>query len=432
MSGLSSQSAPRRAAVVFIFVTVVLDMLAFGVAMPVLPLIVKEFECGDSARAATVIGLFGTTFAAMQFLFAPFLGALSDRYGRRPAILISNLGLGLDYVLMALAPSLQWLFVGRMISGICAASFSIPMAYIADVTPPEKRAASFGLLGGAFGLGFIIGPAFGGILGSFDPRLPFWVAALCSLANAAYGLIILPESLPPERRAKFEWRRANPAGALGLLARSTPVMGIAAVMFLSSVAHEALPSMWVLYTDYRYHWDPTTVGLTLAAVGLASAIVQAGLVGTIVGRLGERRSLIVGLTLGTIGFAIYGLAPTGLLFCVGIPVVGGWGISWPSAQALLSRQMDPSEQGRLQGAVAALQGIAHMIGPTLFTAVFAASIGRSDWEIPGSPYLLAAAFLATSGALAFRVVRPGPSSPPVDGSTIDTEMASSEDPVYER
>jgi DHA1 family tetracycline resistance protein-like MFS transporter len=316
-----------------------------------------------------------------------------------------------------------------LISGICAASFSIPMAYIADVTPPEKRAASFGLLGGAFGLGFIIGPAFGGVLGSFNPRLPFWVAALCSLANATYGLFILPESLPRERRSGFEWRRANPAGALGLLTRSAPVMGIAAVMFLSSVAHEALPSMWVLYTNYRYQWNATTVGLTLAAVGLTSAVVQAGLVGTIVGRLGERRSLMTGLTLGAIGFAIYGLAPKGWLFCLGIPVVGLWGISWPSAQALLSRQMDPSEQGRMQGAVAALQGIAHMIGPTLFTGVFAASIGRSDWELPGSPYLLAAAFLATSASLAWRVVRPVPGAPPIDDSTVD-EVDSPEDAAY--
>jgi MFS transporter, DHA1 family, tetracycline resistance protein len=411
MNAYSSQPGAQRAALTFIFVTVMLDMLAFGVAMPVLPLIVKEFEGNDSAKAATIVGLFGTTFAAMQFLCAPLLGALSDRFGRRPAILISNLGLGLDYVLMALAPSVRWLFVGRTISGICAASFSIPMAYVSDVTPPEQRAAKFGLLGGAFGLGFIIGPAFGGMLGTIDPRLPFWVAAILSIANAAYGLFILPESLPPERRSGFEWRRANPVGAINLLARNRRVTGIAAVMFLSSVAHEVLPSMWVLYTDYRYHWDATTVGLTLAGVGLGSAIVQAGLVGTVVRRLGERRSLLFGLSMGTVGFLVYGMASKGIFFCAGIPLVALWGLSWPSAQALLTSEIPPSEQGRLQGAVAAVQGVAHMIGPSLFTACFAAAIGSGSIEFPGAPYVLASGFLASAVLLAWAVAQPGPTLP---------------------
>jgi len=300
----ASAGTPRKAALAFIFVTVVLDMLALGITVPVLPKLVLGFEGGDSARAAHIVGLFGTLFAAMQFLFAPLLGAVSDRFGRRPAILLSNFALGADYVLMALAPTVSWLFLGRTISGICAASFSVPSAYIADVTPPEKRAAGFGFLGAAFGLGFVIGPAFGGLLGSIDARLPFWVAAGLSLANAAYGFFVLPESLPAEKRGAFSWRRANPVGSLGMLRKYPLVLGVAAVAFFSYLSHEVLPSMWVLYTDYRYHWSQRTVGLTLALVGVFSAVVQGGLVRTGVARLGERRALIFGLVCGAIGFAI--------------------------------------------------------------------------------------------------------------------------------
>ncbi len=396
----------RRAALAFIFVTVVLDMLALGIIVPVLPKLVLQLEGGDSAHAATVFGLFGTTFAAMQFLFAPLLGALSDRFGRRPLVLLSNFGLGADYLVMALAPSVGWLLAGRILSGVCSASFSIPGAYIADVSPPERRAAGFGLLSAAFGLGFVIGPAFGGLLGSVDPRLPFWAASALSFANALYGLLILPESLPPERRAAFAWRRANPVGALRMLREHGHVLGIAGVMFLSAIAHEVQPSMWVLYTDYRYGWDARTVGLTLAAVGVLSAVVGAGLVGHVVARLGERRSLLLGLGFGASGFAIYGLAPTGVLFCAAIPLVALWGLSNPAAQAIMTREMDLSEQGRLQGAISGLQGIAHMIGPALFTASFAASIGAAHaWQLPGMPFLLASLLLASGLAVAARVAR---------------------------
>jgi len=403
----TAEPAPlRRAALAFIFVTVVLDMLALGIIVPVLPKLVLQLEGGDSAHAATIFGLFGTAFAAMQFLFAPLLGALSDRFGRRPLVLLSNFGLGADYLVMALAPSVGWLLAGRILSGICSASFSIPGAYIADVSPPEKRAAGFGLLSAAFGLGFVVGPAFGGLLGSVDPRLPFWAASALSFANALYGLLILPESLAPGRRSAFAWRRANPVGALRLLREHGRVLGIAGVVFLSAVAHEVQPSMWVLYTDYRYGWDARTVGLTLAAVGVLSAVVGAGLVGRVVARLGERRSLLLGLGFGASGFASYGLAPTGALFCAAIPLVSLWGLSNPAAQSLMTREMDPSEQGRLQGAISGLQGIAHMIGPALFTASFAASIGSAHtWQMPGMPFLLASLLLVAGLALAARVTR---------------------------
>jgi MFS transporter, DHA1 family, tetracycline resistance protein len=396
----------RRATLAFIFVTVALDMLALGIIVPVLPKLVLEFEGGDSARAATIYGLFGTIFAAMQFACAPTLGALSDRFGRRPVILLSNLGLGLDYVVMALAPSLAWLFVGRTISGICSASISIPGAYIADVTPEERRAASFGLLSAAFGVGFIIGPAVGGLAGSVNPRLPFWIAAVLSIANFCYGFFVLPESLPPERRAPFTWIRANPLGALALLRQHAQLLGLAAVAFLSYWAHEALPSTFVLYTDHRFGWTPEMVGMVLAAFGVGSVLVQGGLVRPVVARMGERRSLLLGIAFGFGGFLVHGLAPTGALFCLGVPLVSLWGFWGPAAQGIMTRRVDASDQGRLQGALAGLRGVGGLVGPGLFTGVFAAAVsgGRSP-ALSGAPYLLAGGMLALAFGIAWRVTQ---------------------------
>lgn len=398
----------RSAAVVFIFITVVLDMLALGLIVPVLPKLVVEFMAGDTAGAARIYGAFGTAWAAMQLVFSPLLGALSDRFGRRPVILISLTGLGLDYVLMALAPSLAWLFVGRVISGITAATFATAGAYIADVTPPEKRAAGFGLLGAAFGLGFVLGPAIGGLLGSVGPRLPFWAAAGLTLANALYGAFVLPESLPRERRAKFEWRRANPIGSLRLLASHRQLLGLGVVAFLFSVAHDVQPSTFVLYTTYRYAWDAATIGLTLAAVGVFGAIVSGGLVGVVVTRVGERATLLAGLAFGVAGFATYGLAPTGAIFWLGLPLVSFWGLSGPAMQGLMTRHVAPSEQGQLQGARSSLMGIAGLIAPALFTQTFAAFIStQSAWHLPGAPFLLAASLLFAALVVAWRVTRPG-------------------------
>jgi DHA1 family tetracycline resistance protein-like MFS transporter len=397
---------PRQAALVFIFITVLLDMLALGMIIPVLPQLVVGFLAGDTARGAEIYGIFGTVWALMQFLFSPLLGALSDRFGRRPVILLSNLGMGLDYIVMAWAPSLGWLFLGRIISGITASSISTAYAYIADVTPPEKRAGSFGLLGAAFGVGFVLGPAIGGLLGEYGPRLPFWFAAAFSLANFLYGLLVLPESLPQERRARFSWRRANPIGSLVLLRSHPELLGLASVQFLAQLAHVALPSVFVLYANYRYGWGQRAVGLTLAGVGICSMIVQAGLVRPIVARFGERRALLIGLLAGAAGFAIYGLADNGLLFCLGIPVMSFWGLATPAAQALMTRRVAPSEQGQLQGANSSLTGIAGLIGPGLFTLTFSAFIGPArGWHLPGAPFLLAALLLAASAALARRVTR---------------------------
>jgi len=403
MNAPGPEGGRRRAALAFIFVTIVLDMFALGMIIPVLPHLIEDFLGGDTAGAAKVYGVFGTVWALMQFLSMPVVGALSDRFGRRRVVLLSNLGLGLDYVLMALAPNLWWLFVGRVISGMTAASVSTGMAYIADVTPPEKRSTAFGKVGVAFGLGFVLGPALGGLLGSVDPRLPFWVAAALSLANAAYGYFILPESLPPERRREFQWRRANPVGSLALLRRHPELSGLAGVVLLSNLAHVALPATFVLYAAYRYGWQERDVGLVMAGVGICSALVQGALVGPTVRRFGERRALLVGLACGAVGFLGYGLAPTGLLFLAAVPVVALWGLASPAAQGIMSRHIGPMEQGALQGATGSLMGIATMIGPGLFAGIFAYSIGAGTrWHAPGAAFVLASLLLAAAALLAVR------------------------------
>ncbi len=300
--------APRRAAFIFVFITVLLDMLALGVVIPVLPKLVVDFLAGDTVRAAEIYGIFGTVWALMQFVCSPIHGALSDRFGRRPVILISNFGLGLDYILMALAPNLWWLFVGRVISGICAASIGTAYAYIADVSEPEQRSARFGMLGVAFGAGFVFGPALGGLAGGIDPHLPFWIAAVLSLGNALYGFLVLPESLPPERRAAFAWRRANPLGAFRLLRSHSRLMGLASVNFLGNLAHASLPAIGVLYMMFRYGSDERTVGFTMAGVGLCAMVVQGVLIRPVIARIGERGALMAGLAFGVAGFAAFGLA----------------------------------------------------------------------------------------------------------------------------
>ena len=395
-----TSAAPGRAAFAFIFVTVMLDMLALGVMIPVLPKLIVQFQAGDVVSASTVVGVFTFAWAAMQFLFQPVLGAMSDRFGRRPVVLLSNLGLGLDYLLMAIAPNLWWLFVGRLISGFAAASFSTASAYIADITEPEGRAARYGMLGAAFGLGFVIGPAVGGWFGAIDLRLPFWIAAGLSLLNFAYGFFVLPESLPVEKRMpRVVWKSANMGGALTLL-RSTPVLrALGLSMFLYYLAHESLPAIFVLYTGYRYGWDAAMVGSALAAFGVASTIVSGGVVRPTVKRIGEWRALAIGLVCGTLCFVIYGLAPTGAWFLLGIPFGALWGLAGPAEQALMTAEVDPTSQGQLQGALGAARGVAGMISPILFAQVFGWSVAGGFFS--GSAFILAAIFLAASLAVAW-------------------------------
>ena len=402
----ATEPARGGAAVAFIFITILLDMLALGLIMPILPKLVESFVDNDTARAARIFGVFGTAWALMQFVFSPILGSLSDRFGRRPVVLLSNFGLGLDYVLMALAPSLIWLFVGRVISGITSASVSTAFAYIADITPAERRAAVFGKVGAAFGAGFIIGPAIGGLLGSFDPRLPFWVAAGLSFANTVYGFLILPESLPQDRRAAFRWKSANPIGALHLL-RSDPVLtGLSVVNFFTQLAHVVLPSTFVLYATYRYGWDSTTVGITLAMVGICAMAVQGAGIGPIVRLFGERLSLLLGLVCGAAGFFIFAIAPTGPLSWLGIPVMSLWGVSGAAIQALMTRQVALDQQGQLQGAMASVQSVSQLLGPFLFTLTFAYFIGgQAPIKLPGAPFFLASLLVLLGLGIAMRTLR---------------------------
>lgn len=404
--GVPSPQAPRRGAVAFIFVTILLDMLALGLIMPILPKLIESFVANDTAQAARIFGLFGTAWALMQFVFSPVLGSLSDRFGRRPVILLSNFGLAADYVLMAMAPSLAWLFIGRLISGITSASISTAFAYIADLTPPERRAAIFGRMGAAFGAGFVLGPATGGLLGDIDPRLPFWAAAGLSFVNAVYGLLVLPESLGHERRSPFRWRTANPLGALQLLRSDRMLAGLSMVNFITQLAHVVLPSTFVLYATYRYGWDTRTVGLTLAIVGVCAMVVQGGAVGWIVRSLGERGALLLGLCSGTLGFLIFGLAPTGMLSWLGIPAMALWGVSGAAIQALMTRLVPADRQGQLQGATSSVQSMAQLAGPFLFTLTFAYFIGvTAPVHLPGAPFLLASMLLVVALAIALRTIR---------------------------
>lgn len=401
-SSIAPPTAPRgrRAAAAFIFLTVTLDMLALGMIAPVLPRLIESFMNGNAANAAQMLGLFGTVFAGMQFFFSPILGSLSDRFGRRPIVLLSNFGLGFDYILMAWAPVLGWLFVGRVISGLTASSIPTAMAYMADVTPHERRAAAFGMLSAAFGLGFVLGPAVGGILGNINPRLPFWVAACLSLLNGLYGIFVLPESLSTENRTVFSWRRANPVGSLALLRRHSMLL-ISGVLLLAYVAQQSLMNVYVIYADYRYGWTDRTVGLSLAVIGICSALYGGLLVKPIVARIGELRTITIGLIGGAIGYSMFGLSKTGLFFWLGIPLLNMMSLTWPSAQGILSRETSPSEQGQLQGAINSLRGIAGLVGPGLFTYVFSKSIGNhAIIHSPGMPFYTAAAMLLLALLLA--------------------------------
>jgi MFS transporter, DHA1 family, tetracycline resistance protein len=396
----------RKAALLFILVTVALDMIALGIIIPVLPELILRFLGGSASRAAAWLGIFGTVFALMQFIFSPVLGVLSDRIGRRPVILLSNVGLGLDYLVMAMAPTIGWLFLGRVISGITAASITTAMAYISDVVVPEKRAGAFGMIGAAFGLGFIVGPALGGWLGAIDARLPFWVAGGLSLLNAAYGFFVLPESLGIERRKAFSLRRANPVGSLVRLRSHPELFRLSIIQFIGYTAHEVV-QIYVLYAIFRYAWQEKTVGLSLAFVGVCTVLISGGMVRPLVARIGERRTLYLGQFLGAVGMALMGWAGSGFAFMVGVVVMSMWALSGPAAQGMMTHRVGPSEQGELQGAISSMRAIAMLIGPGLFSFVFAWFINpKNGWTLPGAPWYLAAAMLFVAMAMAFTVEQP--------------------------
>ncbi|MCB0082642.1 MAG: TCR/Tet family MFS transporter [Caldilineaceae bacterium] len=396
----------REAKLGFIFVTLLLDILGLGLIIPVLPKLIESFTNNNVESASTVYGIMIAVYALMQFIFAPILGSLSDQYGRRPVILISLLGSGLDYLLLAFAPSLSWLFVGRVISGVTAANITTASAYIVDVSAPEDRAKNFGILGVAFGLGFIIGPAIGGLLGDVKLHLPFLVVAGITLLNWLYGYFVLPESLKPENRRPFSWRRANPIGSLSGLGRYPIVLALVSTIVLASMAQNALQSTWVLYTDFRYNWGPRDVGLSLAVVGLSAAIVQGGLIGKIVGFLGERKALLVGLSISVVSFILYGLASAGWMLYV-IPFLGALGsISGPSAQSIITQNVADNEQGAIQGALTSLNSLTGVIAPLIATNVFRYFISdAAPVTIPGAAFFIGAFFLVIALALAARTFR---------------------------
>jgi DHA1 family tetracycline resistance protein-like MFS transporter len=404
----------RQAAFRFIFACALMNAVSFGIMIPVLPNLVKQLVGGDTATASTWNVLFAVTWGIMQLFFGPILGMLSDRIGRRPVLLISFFGLAVDFLFMAFAPNLAWLFIGRLINGATAASFSTANAYVADVTAPQDRAKTFGLMGSAFSFGFLVGPAFGGFLagdlmhgylGDFALRVPFLVAAGLTAINWFYGFFVLPESLPPERRvAKFDWRRANPLGSLVFLRKHGELFGLACVGFLFQLAHTVLPSIFVLYSGYRYHWGSDIVGLTMMGTGLLGILVQTQFVGPVVARIGERGALLLGTLGGAAGFALYGLAPNGWAYIASAPVFALLNFMQPGLQGLMTRRVGPQEQGQLQGANQGLQGIASVIGPMIFGLTFAWAIHHdASLHMPGLPIFIAAGLLVGAFLLSVRV-----------------------------
>jgi DHA1 family tetracycline resistance protein-like MFS transporter len=390
--------APRKPALAFIFITLVLLVLGFGIIIPVLPRLIVQFQGGSYAKGSTSYGLLMSSFAVMQFIAAPILGSLSDRFGRRKIILLALAGSAIDYVIMGLAPSLAWLFFARLISGATAGSLAACNAYIADVTPPEKRAQGFGLVGAAFGLGFAIGPAIGGYLGGISLKLPFFVAAGCVGLNWLYGAFVLPESLPQEHRRPFSWKRANPVGSLLALRRFRGVVDLAWMYFIFAFANTMLQSIWALYTDYRYHWGPSQVGYSLMFIGIMAIVVQGGLVKRIIAFTGERKGLVIGLLISAFVMASYGTATQGWMIYA-LVLVGAWGgIAGPSAQTLITKHVPPNEQGAVQGS---LSGLVSLTG--IFAPSFAAwSFGRCIPGVPGVAFYEASALLLVALALAFR------------------------------
>lgn len=394
-----------KAAIAFILVTAMLDIVAMGIVIPVLPTLIEQFS-GSNARAGVINGVFVALWALMQFVASPIIGSLSDQYGRRPVILLSTAGLAADYVLMAVAPNLWWLALGRIVAGVTSASFTTVYAYMADITEPEQRARGYGLIGAAFSAGFVAGPLLGGVLGEISPRAPFWTAAAMSGIAFLYGAFILPESLVPEKRMKFSWRRANPLGAMRLLQSHHELLGLAGVNFLLYFAHHVFSAVFVLYAGHRYGWSPWQVGVLLAMVGVLDMLVQGVLVGPVVKRWGDRKTMVFGLFAGAVGIACMGLAPNGWLFTLAMLPNALWGLAMPTIQSLMTQRVSESEQGQLQGANNSVGSIAGVVSPLFFGAVYAVSVGDdARFPHPGTAFLIAALVLAGAGVIGWRVAR---------------------------
>ncbi len=395
------------AAISFIFITILIDAIGLGIVLPVTPDLIMELTGTTVSEASIYGGWMAFAYAVMQFIFGPVVGNLSDRFGRRPVLLLSLLTFGIDYALMAFAPTVTWLFVGRAIAGMAGAAHSAANAYIADVSPPEKRAQNFGLMGAAFGLGFIVGPALGGFMGYFGTRAPFYAAAVLALINMLYGMFVLPESLPKEARRPFHWRRANTLGTVLELRKYPAVTLLATVLFLWTLAHQVLPATWAFYAQAKFHWSTLEIGFSLAFAGVMMAVVQAGLTRAMVPRLGEHMAVLVGLVTGGIGYVLYAFVWQGWMVYPAMVIGMFGGLTFPSLNALMSQRIPPSSQGELQGAVASLFSLTAIVGPVLMTQLFGYfTSAAAPVQFPGAAFICAAVLVLLSIALFLQADRP--------------------------
>lgn len=396
----------KNAALGFIFVTLLLDAIGFGIIIPVMPLLITELIHGNLSQASEWGGWLTFAYAFMQFIFAPIIGNLSDQYGRRPVLLFSLFGFGLDYILLAISPTIWWLFLGRVIAGITGASFSTASAYIADISTPEKRAQNFGLLGAAFGMGFIVGPAIGGIMAEYGSRVPFYAAAVLTLLNWLYGYFILPESLNRENRRQFSWKRANPLGSLKHLRKYPAVAGLILSLILVYLSAHAVQTTWTFYTMEKFEWTPQWVGYSLTFIGIMIALVQGLLIRVIIPKIGQKRGVYIGLALYSLGFLLFAFATKGwMMFAFMVPYSLG-GIAGPSLQGIISGTVPNNEQGELQGGLTSLMSATSIFGPVLMTSLFAYFTSEgAPFLFAGAPFLMGAILTLISAILAYRSLK---------------------------
>lgn len=408
-------ASSRKAAISFIFITLLIDVTGLGLIIPVMPKLIEGLIHGNISEASRWGGWLTFSYAFMQFLFAPIMGSLSDRFGRRPVLLFSLLGFGIDYLFLAFAPTIGWLFLGRIIAGITGASFTTAAAYIADISTHENRAQNFGMIGAAFGLGFIIGPVIGGLLGSFGPSIPFLVAAGLSLLNTIYGYFILPESLPKENRRTFSWKRANPLGSLLHLRKYKGIAGLTGALILIYIAGHAIHSNWTFFTIERFHWTEQLIGASLGMIGFMTALVQGGLIRFINPRLGNKKSVYIGLSFYTIGMLLFAFSTQSwMLFAFMVPYCMG-GIAGPALQAIISSQVPLNEQGILQGALTSLMSATSIIGPPIMTNLFAYFTNpEAPVRFAGAPFLLAAILMLASTIIAYISLKTPQKTEPVE------------------
>lgn len=396
-------ASKSNSALIFIFITLLIDVTGLGIIIPVLPTLIQELIGGNLSQAARYGGFLMFSYAAMQFLFSPILGGLSDQYGRRPILLASLLGFGLDYIFLGFASTIEWLFIGRIIAGIMGASFTTGGAYIADVSTPENRAQNFGLIGAAFGVGFIIGPVLGGVLGQYGARVPFFVSAGLALLNLIYGYFILPESLKTENRRKFDWKRANPISSILNLKRYPVIVNLIASLLFIYIAGHATQGIWTYYTMEKFGWNQQWVGYSLGFVGLTVAIVQGGLTRILIPKLGPKRAVFIGLGFYALGFLLFAFASKGwMMFAFMIPYSLG-GLAGPSLQGIISSQVPPNEQGELQGSLTSLVSLTSIVGPLFMTGLFSYfTTPQNPFYFPGAPFIAGAIFTIVSLLLAIR------------------------------